>query len=148
MITLATLPDAEAVRTLTRAAYAKWISLIGREPKPMTADYHQAVQDHQIHLLHEGETLVALIELIPADDHFLIENLAVHPGFQHRGLARRLLDHAEALARVAGHSEIRLYTNQRFAENIALYQRRGFTITSEEAVPTGVVTHMRKVLPI
>ena len=30
--------DAPAIRELTRAAYAKWIPLIGREPKPMTAD--------------------------------------------------------------------------------------------------------------
>ena len=39
-------PDAEAVRSLTRKAYAKWIPVIGREPKPMTADYEVAVRDH------------------------------------------------------------------------------------------------------
>ena len=32
----ATPRDAEAVRALTRAAYAKWVPLIGREPRPMT----------------------------------------------------------------------------------------------------------------
>jgi hypothetical protein len=26
--------DAPAIRALTRAAYAKWVPLIGREPKP------------------------------------------------------------------------------------------------------------------
>jgi hypothetical protein len=30
----ATPADAAAIRSLTRAAYAKWVALIGREPKP------------------------------------------------------------------------------------------------------------------
>jgi hypothetical protein len=34
----ATAADAGAIRDLTREAYAKWVPLIGREPKPMTAD--------------------------------------------------------------------------------------------------------------
>ena len=35
----AVMADAPAVAALTRDAYAKWVPLIGREPKPMTADY-------------------------------------------------------------------------------------------------------------
>jgi hypothetical protein len=27
------------VRDITRAAYTKWVAAIGREPKPMTANY-------------------------------------------------------------------------------------------------------------
>jgi hypothetical protein len=38
----ATPPDAPAVRDLTRAAYAKWVPVLGREPLPMTADYDAA----------------------------------------------------------------------------------------------------------
>ena len=34
--------DVEAIRNLTRAAYAKWVPVIGREPKPMGADYESA----------------------------------------------------------------------------------------------------------
>ena len=42
------LGDAAAVRALTRSAYAKWVPVIGREPKPMTADYAEAVRRHAI----------------------------------------------------------------------------------------------------
>jgi hypothetical protein len=35
----ATTHDAAVLRALTRAAYAKWAPLIGREPKPMAVDY-------------------------------------------------------------------------------------------------------------
>ena len=44
-------PDASAVRELTRTAYAKWVPVIGREPKPMGADYDRAVRDHIVDLL-------------------------------------------------------------------------------------------------
>ena len=44
--------DAPAIRDLTRAAYAKWVPLIGREPKPMTADYAEAVRKHRFDLLY------------------------------------------------------------------------------------------------
>ena len=35
----ATLVDAVAIRDLTRAAYAKWVPLIGCEPLPMRVGY-------------------------------------------------------------------------------------------------------------
>ena len=34
----ATPRDVRVIRELTRSAYAKWVPLIGREPKPMAAD--------------------------------------------------------------------------------------------------------------
>jgi len=37
--------DAASIRDLTRAAYAKWAALIGREPLPMQADYDRAVRE-------------------------------------------------------------------------------------------------------
>ena len=139
---LAGVADAPAILALTRAAYAKWVPLIGREPWPMTADYAAAVSAHRIDLLYDGTALVGLIETIRAPDHVLVENLAVAPAHQGRGHARRLMAHAEQLA--AGLGEIRLYTNSRFATNIALYQRLGFEISHIDTVRVGEITHMRK----
>jgi len=53
----ATPADATAVRDLTRAAYAKWVPVIGREPGPMNADYDLAIRDHMVDLLHLGSEL-------------------------------------------------------------------------------------------
>jgi hypothetical protein len=58
----ATSADAASVRALTRAAYAKWVSLIGREPKPMTADYGRAVSQHVIDLYERNGELLGLVE--------------------------------------------------------------------------------------
>jgi ribosomal protein S18 acetylase RimI-like enzyme len=142
----ATAADAGAIRDLTRLAYAKWVPLIGREPKPMTADYDQAVARHRFDLLYVDGTLAALIETIREADHLLVENVAVSPSFQGRGLGRRLMAHAEVLARELGFDTIRLYTNQRFAENIVLYRRLGYRVDREEDVKVGIVTHMSKKL--
>ena len=142
----ATAADAAAIRALTRDAYAKWVPLIGREPKPMTANYDEAVARHRFDLLYIDGTLAALIETIREADHLLVENVAVSPDFQGRGLGRKLMAHAEVLAREQGFGTIRLYTNQRFVENITLYQKLGYRIYREEVVPVGVVTHMSKPL--
>ena len=139
---LAGAADAPGILALTRAAYAKWVPLIGREPWPMTADYAVAVRAHRIDLLYDGAVLAGLIETIRAPDHMLVENLAVAPAYQGRGHARRLMAQAEQLA--ADLPEIRLYTNSRFATNISLYQRLGFEISHIQTVDVGEITHMRK----
>ena len=140
----AQLEDAPAVRQLTREAYAKWIPLIGREPKPMNADYERAVQAHQIDLLYVDTGLAALIEMIPEAEHLLIENVAVAPAFQGRGFGRILLAHAETTAAALGYARIKLYTNQRFNENLQLYARLGYQFEREESGPWGTAVHMSK----
>jgi ribosomal protein S18 acetylase RimI-like enzyme len=136
--------DASAIRTLTREAYAKWVPLIGREPKPMTADYAEAVRRHRIDLLHLDGALAALIETIAEADHLLVENVAVSPAFQGRGLGRKLMAHAEQIAASSGRGEIRLYTNKLFAQNIELYRTLGYRIDREEVLEIGVAVHMSK----
>jgi ribosomal protein S18 acetylase RimI-like enzyme len=136
--------DAPAIRALTREAYAKWVPLIGREPKPMTADYAEAVRRHRIDLLHLDGVLAALIETIAEADHLLIENVAVSPAFQGRGFSRKLMAHAEQIAVSSGFGEIRLYTNKLFTQNIELYRKLGYRIDREEELTIGVAVHMSK----
>ena len=138
--------DAAAVRALTRAAYAKWIPVIGREPKPMAADYEQAVRKHRIDLAHCDGELAGLIEMIAEADHLLVENVAVAPAFQKRGLGRHLMGHAEQVARALDCPEIRLYTNRLFAENVRLYARLGYRIDREERTERGIAVHMSKLV--
>ena len=138
--------DAVTIRELTRAAYAKWVPIIGREPRPMMADYDAAVRDHLIDLLYVDDRMTALIETIPATDHLLIENVAVLPEGQGGGHGRRLLAHAEGLAASLGLPEVRLYTNKAFVENVQLYLRLGYQVDREEAFMNGVAVHMSKLL--
>ena len=137
--------DAEAIRDLTRAAYAKWVPSIGREPKPMRADYHVAVRSNRFDLLYVDGTLAGLIETIDQGDRLLIENVAVAPKFQRRGLGSRLMLHAEEIARRLGRERIWLYTNRRFSGNVELYTRLGYDVDNEEPIDAGMMrTNMSK----
>jgi N-acetylglutamate synthase-like GNAT family acetyltransferase len=120
--------DAVAIRALTRAVYAKWMSVIGREPFPMTADYDVAVVQHWIDVLDRDGALVALVEMIPHIDHLFIANLAVAEAMQGKGLGVRMLRHAEDVARNAALAEVQLATNQAFASNVAFYERQGYVV--------------------
>lgn len=140
--------DAAAVRNLTQAAYAKWVPVLGRKPKPMTTDYGAAVRDHIVDMLHLDGELAALIEMHPEPGHLLIVNVAVSPNHQGRGIGRALLAHAEELTRSLGLSKLCLYTSVHLTDNIKLYKRVGYTVDrEEEASPhLGVFVYMSKPL--
>lgn len=129
--------DVEAVRALTRAAYAKWIPSIGREPRPMSADYAAAVRQHWIDLLEEDGRLIGLIEMMPAPGHLWIQNIAVREEAQGKGLGKMLLAHAYAVAKGSGVPQVRLNTNAAFTANLAFYRHAGFSETGREPLPDG-----------
>jgi ribosomal protein S18 acetylase RimI-like enzyme len=136
--------DAEAIRTLTREAYAKWVAVTGREPLPMRIDYNEAVRKHRFDLLYADGILAALIETVPDGDHLLIENVAVAPAAQGRGFGRRLLKHAQELAASSGLQGTRLYTNKLFVANLRLYEALGYRVDREEELNGGIAVHMSK----
>ncbi len=137
--------DAAAVCAPTRAAYAKWVPLIGREPLPMAADYDRAVVEHIIDVLEEDGRLRALIEMAPADGHLLIVNIAVRPDERGKGPGGKLLQHAERCARSLRLREIQLYTNAMMAANLDFYGRRGYVEFRRGTVVPGTVSvFMRK----
>lgn len=142
----ATANDAPEMALLTRAAYAKWVPVIGREPLPMKADYEVAVREHLVDLLHVDGVLAGLVEMIPEPQWLLIENLAVAPAFQGRGCARILLEHAQQVARGQQLQGLRLFTNKQFASNVDLYLHHGFAVDREEPFMGGFTVYMRKPL--
>jgi ribosomal protein S18 acetylase RimI-like enzyme len=145
-IRTARVEDAAAIHALTRAAYAKWVDVIGREPAPMTVDYDVALAKHRFDLIYIDHRLVALIETVPDGDCLLIENVAVLPEFQGQGFGRKLLALAEDLARSSGLAGMRLYTNKRFAGPLALYESLGYRVEREELGGGCVKVHMIKSL--
>jgi GNAT superfamily N-acetyltransferase len=124
--------DSVVIRDLVVAAYSKYIPLIGRTPLPMLTDFAQAVRVHDVWVLDGGEAIVGVIELVNREDHLWVDNVAIAPGWQGRGLGRRLIGHAEDEARRLRLPEIRLLTNERYLDNIAMYTRYGYRETHRE----------------
>ena len=138
--------DAGTVSAITDAAYGKYIARIGRKPRPMTEDYHKIVAEHPVWVLCLGDRPVGVLVLMAEPESMLIYSVAVRPEYQKLGLGRRLLELAEAQARHAGYSRIRLYTNEHMVENIDLYRRLGYQETGREPVEGTALVHMAKAL--
>ena len=121
--------DADPIRDLVAAAYSGYATLIGRTPMPMLADYAIAVREHEVWVLDADSEVVGVLELIQKPDQLWIENVAVSPAWQGRGLGRRLLRHADDEARRRGVGRLGLLTNERYLDNIAMYERYGYRET-------------------
>jgi GNAT superfamily N-acetyltransferase len=116
-------------------------------PKMATArmtDFAAAIAQHDVWLLEDDDGLAAVLELDDRDDHLWIENVAVDPKRQGRGLGRWLLGFAEGEARRLGRSELRLMTNERYTKNIAMYERYGYRETHREPYRGSDLVHFRK----
>jgi GNAT superfamily N-acetyltransferase len=136
--------DAEAVRDLTRRAYAKWVALIGREPLPMGFDQAAAIRDDRVEVMEIDGAIVGVAHLVVGDERVMLENLAIDPDRAGHGLGRRMLAHAEAVTRDLGRGRTALYTNARFTANLRFYAAAGYAIDREEAFRGGMVVHMSK----
>jgi len=121
--------DASRLAAVATAAYQEYVDRIGRAPAPMTADYAAAVSDGQVWVAQEDERIVGLLVLIARPGHLLLENIAVLPSAQRRGIGARLLGLAEDQARQLRLGEIRLYTTAAMTENLSYYARHGYIET-------------------
>ena len=129
MIRPAVAGDVPAIEALVRDAYAMYVPRIGREPAPVTADHARLVAAGRTSVIEADGEVAGVIVLIPGGDHLLVENVAVAPKAQGRGLGRELMAFAERRAAQLGMAELRLYTNQLMTENLALYPALGYTET-------------------
>ena len=121
--------DLDAVRACVREAYAPYVPRIGREPAPMTADYADLIGRGEVWVADEAGRVVGVFVLRPGATGLLLENVAVVPERQGRGIGRVLIAFAERKARDLGLTEISLYTNERMVENIHLYRKLGYVET-------------------
>jgi N-acetylglutamate synthase-like GNAT family acetyltransferase len=125
--------DREAIERVVEAAYGGYVERIGRRPAPMDADYTGLIAARRVTVADLDGAVVGVIVLEPTAGHLLVENVAVDPRAQRTGLGRRLMAHAEDEARELGLSELRLYTNELMAENVAWYPRLGYRETERRA---------------
>ena len=138
--------DTAVIATITDAAYRIYVPRLGREPQPMTADYHKLLAEQPIWLLEIDHQPAGVLVLIHESQALLIYSVAVSPSYQKRGFGRQLLAWAEQEARRAGYQRIRLYTNALMEENIARYRRLGYVETGREPYQGLTLVHMAKVL--
>lgn len=110
------------------------------ENYPNKLSFEEDIARHELYVLDELDKLVGLIAisakkdaeydlvewLTPDGGNLYIHRLAVHPEYQGRGYARRLMDFAESKARDSGATSIRLDTFSRNSRNQKFYEQRGY----------------------
>jgi len=91
--------DLPAVTALVREAYAPYVPRIGREPAPMTADYAALLEAAEVWVATDGDRgVIGVLVLHTQTDSLFLENVAVAPAAQGRGVGRALIEHAERRA--------------------------------------------------
>jgi GNAT superfamily N-acetyltransferase len=126
MIRKAVAGEDGAVRAGVLAAYERYVAVIGTAPGPMLDDYAARIAADQVWVLEDGGGIAGVLVLEDGPDCFLLDNIAVAPDRQGRGIGRTLLDFAEAEAVRCGWGTITLYTHALMVENLAIYAARGY----------------------
>jgi ribosomal protein S18 acetylase RimI-like enzyme len=81
----------------------------------------------------------------PETDAYFIDNIAIDPLHQGKGLGRQLIDYAIGEARRLRLPALRLYTNVAMTENLSMYAHLGF-VETHRAMEEGfhrVYLHLR-----
>ncbi len=103
----------------------------------------------ELFVLEEDETLKGLVVIstrmdeeyndvawcCPTSTHTYIHRLAVHPRYQGKGYARKLMDFAEAFSREKGCASVRLDTFSQNKGNQLFYEKRGYQKLSDIYFP-------------
>ncbi len=76
--------------------------------------------------IHMDDVYTQIDWLTPDEDNIYIHRLAVHPEFQGKGFARKLMDFAENYAHEKGCLSVRLDTFSQNRRNQRFYEARGY----------------------
>jgi ribosomal protein S18 acetylase RimI-like enzyme len=141
----ATAADLPAIKAIIDAAYAKYLTRMDKRPAPMFRDYGPSVEDGTTWVA--GSPVTAVLTLYPREDHLLVENIAIHPDAQGRGLGSALMGFAEQEAARRGFTRMALVTHEAMTENQAIYGRLGYTEVDRRAEDGYRRIYMEKPLP-
>ena len=118
--------DLPFVTGCAEMSYKIYVQRIGKPPAPMVADFPAALSQGELEVISaNGEKAGFLISQMRHGDLY-VENVAVHPDFQGRGIAKALFSILEQRAMQNDLSAIELYTNEKMTENLAFYPKLGF----------------------
>ena len=147
MIIRQALPsDAPEVEVIVRAAYSHYVPRIGKPPGPMLDDYSRVIREHLAFVAEHGGQIVGATVLVRSEDGLLLDNVAVRPDQQGKGVGRRLIERAESVARGRGFGHITLYTHELMTENIGMYKNMGYVEMERRTEKGYPRVYMRKPL--
>ena len=118
--------DVAAIHSCVCSAYRHYILRIGKSPGPMLDDYAEVVKTHLAFVAETEGQVVGVLVLMKRENGILLDNIAVLPEQQRKGLGRQLLRLAESEAREEGFAYLDLYTHECMVENVEWYKKLGY----------------------
>jgi GNAT superfamily N-acetyltransferase len=118
--------DVPTIERIVEHAYEKYVARGLMRPAPMDDDHLAKVENGRAYVLEADGRVVGVVELLQAEDHVLVENVAIAPRLQGQGHGRKLLEFAERWAADRGIATLNLYTQEGMTENVALYRALGW----------------------
>jgi NAD(P)H-dependent FMN reductase/ribosomal protein S18 acetylase RimI-like enzyme len=138
----AVLSDAAELLVLQRCCWVDEALANGRLDLPALQEseheVREALRDWTTWVVRRDGRLVGSVRAQQDGGSWHIGRLMVAPDQRHSGLGRRLLAYAESEA-PADVSAVTLYTGERSEQNIAFYQKAGYSLSSNDEVPAGAV---------
>jgi GNAT superfamily N-acetyltransferase len=92
----------------------------------MLDDYQTLVGEGSVWVAVQQADIMGVLVLSETDEGFCIETIAVHPDAQGLGVGRKLLTHAEILAKQFGHTSLYLSTHRLMHESQSVYAHIGY----------------------
>jgi len=149
--TTARSADLGRVRNVLMTAFDEYVRAMGRELNDDSfAGLADAVASGQVWVARTPQYIAGVVVAQSDDSNWQIDEIAVAPESQGRGVGTFLLQSIEATAQSSGAETLTLYTAKIMERLIALYQSHGY-IVFKEGLPTHsrdshVRVYMRKVL--
>lgn len=122
---LAMPADASAVEACVHHAFGHYVERIGMKPAPMEMNYEYEIREHQVFVVEGDGRIVGSLVLGITEEGFLLDVIAVDPGWWGKSVGRIMLEHAEAEAIKYGFDSIYLFTHEKMIENQTLYKKIG-----------------------
>ena len=95
----------------------------------MVADFPAEIAAGRTVVVEADDRIAGYMIAWPEAEAYFIDNVAVDPAMQGRGLGRQLMDHAAGEAKRRDLPALHLYTNVAMTENLAMYTHLGFAET-------------------
>ena len=129
--------DATAFRTLNEEWITRYFSLEAKDRETLNDPVHSILlKGGHILMAYAATEAVGCVALIPMRNGiYELSKMAVSPHLRGRGIGRRLLQHAIALARSSGVRSLFLGSNTRLKDAVHLYESVGFRHVKPETLP-------------
>jgi len=132
VIKSASTANLETIQDIAGRAYSVYLPFMDCPPAPMVADFARHLAEDTVFVAEDAQApgrILGYAILIKSENRWLLDNIAVDPEVQRRGVGSALIAHCEGVLRTRQAKAYEIYTNVIMTKNIEWYAAIGFVET-------------------